>query len=198
MVTDKQTKHYLYDALGRMVVEFQGLERSLESLIFCTMTSSYSQMRIIFSEMSFKSKVHIASSLLKDLHRPDDKLYDDSLVLERIDKIVKDCNTSEGKRNQLVHSFWIPEFKSSPDLVLRMKESSKSKKGYNESVESIDIGGLEKDIKSIEAVNADIRDLCQKLAIQYKRHHGMAGMAGLIEHGEITEFVHEKVLTKAK
>lgn len=198
MADDLKTQEYLYDALGRMIVEFQALERAIESIIFCTMTSAYEQMRIIFSEMSFKSKVHVFSSLVKNLHSENDRLYDDTYLLDRVDHIVKSCNTSESRRNQLIHSFWVPEFKSAPNLVMRIKESSKSRSGYKYSVESIKTDSLEEDIKFIRSTRENVDDFCMKLSIQYNYHHGMIGMGSLIDHAEIIEFINKKVLARAE
>lgn len=197
-MTDSQTKEYLYEALGKIIVEFQGLERALEHLIFATMTSTHSQVRILMSEMSFKVKVHVMCSLIKDLHTEEETLFDGSNIVQRAETIVKSCHEYEGRRNQLVHSFWVPEFKSAPDLVMRIKESSKSKKGYNYKVESIELGSLDSDIESIKQVRYEINDFCQKLSIQYNRHHGIHGMESCIENEIVVNAIHEAVLAKAK
>nr|WP_100548121.1 MULTISPECIES: hypothetical protein [unclassified Pseudomonas] len=197
-MTEPQTKEYLYKALGKMIVEFQGLERSIEHLIFATMTSTHSQVRILMSEMSFKVKVNVMSSLIKDLHSEEETLFDGSNIFHRAEAIVKTCHECEGRRNQLAHSFWIPEFKSAPDLVMRLKESSKSKKGYTYNVESIDFGSLDSDIESIEKARDEINDFCQKLSIQYNRHHGIHGMEGCLENKLIINAIHEAVLAKAR
>ena len=121
----KDIQSNLYESIGRLVVSFQKLEQSIEQVIFSSMTSTYTQFRIIMSEMSFKTKVYTMASLIKDLHPNDEKLFNEKTVYEYLDFIIKGCHKSEEKRNQIVHSNWISGFKSSPDLHLRTKESAK-------------------------------------------------------------------------
>ncbi|MHC3994691.1 hypothetical protein ACXWTF_07660 [Thiomicrolovo sp. ZZH C-3] len=193
-----QTKIYLFEILGKLVVSFQGLERSVEGLIFGSMTSSYSQMRILMSEMSFKSKVHVMSSLIKDLHDSQEVLFSEENIYEKLDEIVKRCHQCESRRNQLIHSFWVPEFKSSPDSVMRIKESSKSTKGYKYSVESVEHGSLNEDIHLIEKTRDDLDDFCQKLSIQFNRVHGLTGMAHCCDHAMLVETIYQSVIDKAQ
>lgn len=72
---------------------------------------------------------------------------------------------------------------STPDLVMRLKESSKSKKGYSYSVEAIDHGDLDGDIKLMNDTGEYIDDFRMKLSNQYNRVHGITGMESCVGHG---------------
>lgn len=187
---------HLYESIGRLIVSFQGLEQSVEQVIFGSMTSTHTQVRIMMSEMSFKTKVHTMASLIRDLHPKDESLYSGKTVYECLDNIIKGCHQSEGKRNQIVHSNWFTGFKDSPDLHLRTKESAKSKKGYVYSVEHIEYGFLDEEIAFIDNLFGEIHDFAQKLSIQFDRPHGILGLSGLVSHGDLTKAINDKLMAK--
>lgn len=188
---------YVYSSLGKVVVAFQGLERSVEQLLFCSLTVPYSQFTMLVSEMSFKAKLNVLCSVLKELHSENDTVFDLGAVHCVVDEIRKNCTNCEEVRNRLVHSHWVPGFRKAPDLVMRTKDSAKSKKGYKLSAEAITAGGLDEEIELIESTSGFLKDLCNKLSIQYYRPHGMAGMSHCFDYEMLKQTIYNSVLEKS-
>ena len=191
-------KKQLLEQLGQIVVLFQMIEKSIERMIFSCMTTPISQIDILMCEISFKVKVHSLVALIKNLHKPEEEAYEIGNIYSEIDNIAKKCHECESRRNQLIHSTWFMEFKSAPELVLRMKESTKLKKGYNQSVESMELANLQKDITYFKETETAIRSLNQKLAIQYKRVHGLDGMGNCFDHAMMVKTIYDSVIKKSK
>lgn len=187
---------YLYNSLGKVVVAFQSLDKSVEQLLFCSLTVSYSQFAILVSEMSFKAKLNVLCSALKELHGEDDTIFDLGAVHCVVDEIRKNCTDCEEIRNRLVHSHWAPGFRKAPDLVMRTKHSAKSKKGYKTSADAVTAGGLDEEIALIESTSKLLSDLCHKLAVQYYRPHGMVGMSHCFDYQMLRETIYNSVLEK--
>ena len=97
-----------------------------------------------------------------------------------------------------MHSTWFMEFKSAPELVLRMKESTKSKKGYSSSVESMELSNRQKDITFFKDTETSIRSLNRKLAIQFNRVHGLDGMGNCFNHKMMVKTIYDLVIEKSK
>ena len=195
MSNQSETEKF-YEMLGTLVVSFQGLEQAIEHMIFACMTSPYLQVRILLSEMSFKAKVSVMNALIKDLHGPEEEIFNVGNIHDALARIVKGCREIEERRNQLMHSSWVPGFKSAPDFVLRLKETAKSKKGYGYSVESFDHSTLESDLAKIEETRLELNDMCNKLSIQFKRVHGIAGMENCFNHSLLVEAIHKSVIAR--
>lgn len=191
-----QSEEYTYSAMGKLVVAFQSLDKAIDQLMFCSMTLDYNQFSVLAAELAFKTKVNVSCALLKQLHHENEEITDHGNIYALTDEIRKDCFKCEERRNQIVHSSWIPKFKSAPDLVLRTKSSSKSKKGYKHTVETIKPGSLDPDIELIESTGEKVRDVCQTLASQFNRIHGMVGLAGEISHEALIEMIYSNFMSK--
>ncbi|MBS8268594.1 hypothetical protein DYI26_07610 [Halomonas litopenaei] len=148
------------------------------------------------NELSFKSKTHIMKSMVKDLHSQGEKLNNGLSIHDAIDEIFRECNRSEQIRNQKIHSFWIPEFKSAPNLVMRMKESSKKGKGSRLSVESVEVGSLDEEINVIENCQKKLSEFTMKMSCDYQRLHGIHGLSDIISHDEVSKFLQQNFMNK--
>jgi len=127
--------------IGRIVLNFSHLESQLDTGIIQCLELDEERGRIITSELSFKNKVHLLSSLIKYLTPKWRFNTGDDDQLECWDKIVKQCFRSEEKRNQIMHSEW-----SGPYLrdmkANRVKYTAKAKKGLQKHIEPINSGDL--------------------------------------------------------
>ena len=197
-MTDNKNKEYLFEALGKMLVAFQAVESAIERMIFSCMTSSYSHVGILMSELSFKGKVNVMGSLIKDLHTEDQELKDIGNIYAKLGGIIKNCHQCESRRNQLIHSSWVPGFKSAPELMMRIKKSAKSKKGYAYSVECIDSGELDSDINFANNLSEEIHEFCFKLCTMFDRVHGIAGMEEFADHSLLCATIHRSAISKNK
>lgn len=191
-----QTHEYTYESLGKVIVAFQSLERSIENLINCSSTLDHTQLSIFMSEISFKAKVNIACSLLLDLHSDEDEVSEFGNIHAYIGKIRKSCSEAEQLRNTLVHSDWIIGLRKAPDAVIRMKDSAKSRTGYKYSAESISTGGLDSDIKCIEDTSTNINEFSRHLALDFNRIHGIPGVSGLLNSEKIHKQIYQEFVKK--
>lgn len=141
-------------ALGHVLTSFQDLEHQLTQIAgYFIDPSDYQTGIIITSELSFRGLVNLVYSLAQ--HRGVDPKRVQSLR-----DILKDCFSSEQRRNSLIHSYWEPEPESLQ--VTRFKYTSKYPSGYKHQVENVteqnlmefttDIRGLVLDL--IELMNA--------------------------------------------
>lgn len=191
-----QTKDHVYKSLGEMVVAFQYLEKTIERLIFSCMTSSFTQISIIVSEMSFRSKLNTMSSLIKSLHHNNENVINIGNIHKTLDDLRQRCQKCESRRNQLIHSFYVPEFKSAPDLMIRMKDSVKSKNGYKHSFESFDSNSLDADVMFINKTTEDLNSFCVYLCNQFERFHGFPGMEHFADYEMLRKAISQTAIGK--
>lgn len=193
-----QPKEHVYKAIGEMVVAFQALEKTIERVIFSSMTSSHTQVSIFLSEMSFKAKINVMSSLLHSLHNDKEEVFSVGNIYQTLDDLKKRCIQCESRRNQLIHSFYVPGFKSSPNLVMRIKDSAKSKTGYKCSVEIIDSNSLDETIRFINSTEEDLNQFCHHLCNQFKRFHGILGLENCADYETLLKTISQSALQNGK
>ncbi len=123
--------------IGRVVLSFSMLESALSIGISKCLRLDTEIGKIVTSELSFKVKVHMLSSLVKKLSSSTafNVGSDDPIVTWN--KISNQCFRSEELRNQILHSEW-----SGPYLrdlkAVRHKSTAKSSRGLVEHVEIVD------------------------------------------------------------
>ncbi|WP_373005065.1 hypothetical protein [Sulfurimonas sp.] len=135
------------------------------------------------------------NALLLELHTADDEL-DSSNIHHILADIKKSCHTSEQRRNQLVHSKWAYSFKNAPDLMLRIKDSATSKKGYSYSIEDMNTSQLEEDIEFINKTTERVHKLRNDLSLKFRRTHGLDGLSNIFTHKSLTNFINDSFLEK--
>ncbi len=116
-------------ALGKLLMEFQGLEQWLTRIAGYLLDPDDFQVGILVtSEMPFRGVLNLVYSLAQ--HR---KL--DPELVESLRECLKGCSSVEQRRNNLIHSYWTPE----PETVCvtRYKYTAKFPRGYKPQVEKI-------------------------------------------------------------
>lgn len=127
--------------IGRVVLNFSALEGTLSVAIAKCLQLDSVRGRIVTAELSFKVKVHMLSSLVRQ-SVPITKFnvgLDDPI--ESWNKISSQCFRAEELRNQILHSEW-----SGPYLrdmkASRHKITAKASRGLTEHVEVVDSARL--------------------------------------------------------
>ena len=127
--------------IGRIVLNFSHLETLISDGIIKCLELDDTRGKNVTSELSFKSMLHILSSLVRHLHPKWKFNVGEDDPLESWKKIEKQCFKAEEKRNQIMHSEWSGPYLR--DLKAdRIKYTSKASKGLIKKVEPIDSGGL--------------------------------------------------------
>jgi len=127
--------------IGRIVLNFSELETQISNGIVKCLELDEERGHIVTSEISFKNKVHILSSLVKHLSGQWKFNVVNRDSLKCWEKIEKQCFRAEEKRNQIMHSEWAGPYLR--DLKAdRIKYSAKSKTGLKKKIEPIDSGGM--------------------------------------------------------
>jgi hypothetical protein len=124
----------IHRLIGRVSSNFNGLEKYIQTLITQLIGAGQQLGEIITSELSFRNLISLLFSLYK--FKKTDKKY-----IDKMDKICKKANELEQKRNQVIHSTWAFNIKSEKE-VLRVKTTSKYKKGLNYVFENKNINEL--------------------------------------------------------
>lgn len=126
--------------IGRIVLNFSELEAQISNGIVKCLELDGERGRIVTSEIPFKSKVHILSSLVKHLSGKW-RFNNVGDTLKCWEKIEKQCFRAEEKRNQIMHSEWAGPYLR--DLKAdRIKYSAKAKTGLKKQIEPIDSGRM--------------------------------------------------------
>jgi len=116
----------LNDAIGRIAMNFASLEDEISSAITYLLKTPTEKGLLITSEMSFRAKVNILSSLMQMEDQSAGLL--DPFSGEDFDDLLYMCRKSEELRNKLLHSSWV--YDHSKREVRRRKLSAKNKKGF--------------------------------------------------------------------
>ncbi|WP_157958231.1 hypothetical protein [Salinicola sp. CR57] len=189
---------YLQKSLGETVILFQTIDVNIGRIIFSCMTSSFRQIEIILSEISFRTKIDIMGSLLKFLHTDSDTFSDGTPVLVTLKELIKECEECERFRNTMLHTFWVTEFRKAPDLVLGMKSKAKHKQGYRYSVTDVSENSLELEIEKLKNLNEKLSSFREKLAYQFERMHGILGLESIIKHNEVNAFIQDSFIQRSQ
>lgn len=159
-------EHYI--ALGKMLVAFQSLEHAITSglskLIHPeSLCKGYGFSFYLINELSFASRLRCLETFL-DLYPAEHfiprgvryervKKEEYTELLEELVKAIGLAKKAEERRNQLVHSYWLPDI-GGEGTVCRMKIKAKPKKKaiQLENVSVAAITAVEKDLSRATAV----------------------------------------------
>ncbi len=127
--------------IGRIVLTFSELDSQISRGIIKCLELDETRGRIVTTEISFKNKVYILSSLVKHLSQQWKFNVGNNDALKCWEKLEKQCFRAEEKRNQIMHSEW-----TGPYLRYlkadRIKYSAKAKAGLKKQIETIDSSGM--------------------------------------------------------
>lgn len=161
--TDDSPDHRaLAAALGELVIVFSELEFNLKHITGILIGSEEVVGHIVTASLSFRSLVDIYCALLR-LRLPDQDAA-------HVDSIHRTLSSAEATRNQLIHSFWMPDSPHSLDddddeatgwiigSHIRVKMSMRGKKGFRSDVEILDDEHVEKMISDVRKASALVHD----------------------------------------
>lgn len=126
----------LNDAVGRIAMNFGALEEALSSSIIYLLGTDTQKGLTITSEMSFKSKLHVMASLIKQEYEKKPLSFPESDFQD----LIKMCSKSEELRNKLLHSSWVYDHSKKTSEIRRRKVSAKIKHGYKKDEEPLTPG----------------------------------------------------------
>jgi len=123
-------------AVGRVTLSFSDLESALSDSIEKLLKLDFTTAQIITAELSFKNKVHLFASLVRNMSSTHKFNTGNAPVSEVLDELVACLFRAEQLRNQVFHSSY-----SRPDLsdsVKRQKITAKATKGFQIQEQSVD------------------------------------------------------------
>lgn len=89
----------LKTAIGEVIVEFQGLENTLQDVVSMVMPCAPAISWMVTAHLSFKNLCALLPALYRHQY-PDDDLVDE------LEEILGQATSCEQQRNTIVHSFW--------------------------------------------------------------------------------------------
>ena len=127
--------------IGRIVLSFSELETQLSKSIIQCLELDDKRGLIVTSELSFKNKVHLLTSLIRHMSSVWKFNTGDDDQIESWKKVSTMCFRSEHLRNQIMHSEWSRPYIT--DLkVDRIKVTAKARKGLHKQIETLDSGDM--------------------------------------------------------
>ncbi len=138
--------------LGEFIVEFQLLETLIrEAISFLLNKTERTPGLIATAEIPFSRLLNIFLALFHYETRDEEKT-------KTLGKALDDCGNTNGRRNQLVHSFWYMEDGEN----IRVKTLVKNLKPYREDEEKMSGKTLEADTKKCKARRERIGELMEE------------------------------------
>jgi hypothetical protein len=120
-------------AIGEIVVNFSVLEMELSEWVNSLMLAEGSIGEIVTAEMSYRSKIALASSLCR--YR-----FKDSERLDKVDKLLRRLKLAGEQRNNVVHAYWSSGADESK--VKRSKKTAKLRQGLRFHVQEMSLEEL--------------------------------------------------------
>lgn len=124
----------LNSAIGSLAINFSVLEDELSSAVICLLGTKTEEGLAVTSEMSFKSKLNVFSSLMKRKLEFGGYAYSPSDFRD----LLAMCTKSEEFRNRLLHSAWVHDHAKKE--IRRRKHSAKISKGFRHDEEPLTPG----------------------------------------------------------
>ena len=125
---DMGTSQNVFEAIGEVVNGFEQLDDQMATAIAFLLRRGEYVGRIVTAELSFKAKVNLLAVLFAH-ERPQSEYVAD------LRELAAACLQVEGRRNQIVHSRWLPE--GDGHSVKRIKHTARGKKGLRTDEEGL-------------------------------------------------------------
>ncbi len=178
-----------YEALGRVVVDFQALE---EGITFSLLRLTRPQLTedifdkayfLALSELSFKSRLKLLRNLIEKAtvndylfsgnQSPSERAALFEELLRQLKETSQKCEGLEDKRNQLIHSVWRPS-ESEPDrTALRYKVRVQAKRTAF-ALEKIPLADVKQLVADLRAARETISRCSEVLCSVLLEKHGNA------------------------
>lgn len=124
----------LNSAVGSLTMNFSVLEDELSSAVICLLGTKIEEGLAVTSEMSFKAKLNVFSSLMNKNYESGDYAFSQS----EFHDLLAMCTKSEELRNRLLHSSWVHDHVKKE--VRRRKLSAKVRRGFRHEEEALTSG----------------------------------------------------------
>jgi hypothetical protein len=139
----------VFAEIGRVTVRWAELEEAVSIAIISLLDEYERYTRIVATELSFRARVDLATSLYIERFGDDDEF-------QKLKALFRKADTLVAKRNQIVHSTWFSA--GAPAKVTRLKHSARGNKGFNTQLENHTPESLRTISDEIAAVANDIVD----------------------------------------
>jgi hypothetical protein len=126
-------------AIGHIALSFSKLEGELSVSVAKLLKLNPTTAEIVTAEMSFKNKVHLFASLVREMSSSFQFNTGNAPTIEVLDELISCCFKAEELRNQIFHSSYTWDLAGS---VKRRKATAKAAKGLSVQVKPVDSGYL--------------------------------------------------------
>jgi hypothetical protein len=127
------------EGLGTICVEFQGLESFLKSAIALLICPNDTPVGIIVTaQLSFNATLDLLYALYH--HRFSDDPPD---TFKALDKYLEKCGKAATRRNEIVHSYVAPDFKTGKGII-RTKYTAKNRNELRRQEEMLSPAAMQK------------------------------------------------------
>lgn len=140
--------------LGKTIVLQSDIDRSVTHFAGVFLVADKEKADIALSELSFKNKLSILSSLVNRLfarHRE---------LCERFSDIRKRLERFEDFRNRVAHSYWGASESNEPHVAVREKTTSKLRKGLVYEREQVSITDITGALEAALVAQQELHAVC--------------------------------------
>lgn len=113
-------------ALGDVVIQFAGLEASIEHGIGKLLNLEFSQRHIVIARLAFRAKTELLEALAREEW--------DSGLAGNVKKLMDEARTAAEERNSIQHSLWLNLEDEPTKRELRLKKG-KLRLGYKPRIQ---------------------------------------------------------------
>ena len=130
-------------AIGHIAINFSELEDQLGKGITTILGAHNASGEIVISELSFRSKVHVFASIVRESVRKGTRAF--NIGYAPFDEILRElsanCFKAAELRNTIMHSSWRGPYLLN-EKAIRTKPSARSKAGFQLSTQEVDSAHL--------------------------------------------------------
>jgi hypothetical protein len=132
------------ETLGKITVEFQVLETQLKAAIGMLLDPVNHRLGLIVTaQLSFKATLDLLGALYEERFGAEEAEQDE------LANFLDRCNKIEDRRNQIVHSQWMPDYDSAKG-ALRVKFTARRR--LKTQVQIVSVADLEKEADDLRAL----------------------------------------------
>ena len=127
----------LQSSIGSLAMNFSMLEDELSFAVICVLGITVEKGLSLTSEMSFKAKLNIFSTVMKT----EIQTLKTPFSLDDLNDLIAMCTKSEEFRNRILHSSWVFDF--AKNEIRRRKLASKISYGFRHVEEPLNAGQVQ-------------------------------------------------------
>jgi hypothetical protein len=161
---DFEISNEILAELGKTIVLHSDIDRSVTHFAGVFLGTDKERADIATSEISFKNKLAILSSLVTRLfsrHRE---------LCERFTRVRKELEEFEDFRNRVAHSYWDTSESNEPHIAIREKVTAKLRKGLVYEKERVSVSDISAALDAALLAQQELHSVCFEL---YKIYNPM-------------------------